>query len=321
MYNDKYLRLDWRTAKMRPIRDGVTEGLRKIGADRRVVVVSADLAESVRVREFAEEHPERFIEVGVAEQNMAGVAAGLANEGMIPFMASYASFSPGRNWEQIRVSIALSRANVKIIGSHGGVATGTNGPSHQATEDIALMRVLPHMAVLIPADATECAQAIEAAYQWKGPVYIRTARPETAEFTTSRKFEIGKAHKYREGKHVTICASGIQVWDTLMVADELAKQGLECEVINVSSIKPLDEVTILESVRKTGVVVTIEDHQISGGMGSAIAELLSEKYPVRIKRLGISDRFGGSGAWQDVYEMMGLCRENLGKEIKNFVYA
>lgn len=320
MVND-YLKLDWRTAQMRAIREGVAEGLIAIGEDRRVVVVSADLAESVKVAEFKERYPERFIEVGVAEQNMAGVAAGLASEGMIPFMASYASFSPGRNWEQIRISIALSEANVKIIGSHGGVATGVNGPSHQATEDIALMRVLPGMTVLAPADATQCAAAIVAAYQDKGSVYIRTVRPATANFTMPGKFEIGKAYKYREGEHVTICATGIQVWESLMIADDLARQGMECEVLNISTIKPLDEESVLASAKKTGLVVTMEDHQIEGGMGSAVSELLSAKYPVRVKRLGIENRFGISGEWQEVYEKMGISRAKIKEEIKSFVYA
>ena len=319
--DNQYLKLDWRTAEKRAIRGGVAEGLLKIGEDKRVVVVSADLAESVKVAEFKELNPERFIEVGVAEQNMAGVAAGLANEGMIPFMASYASFSPGRNWEQIRVSIALSNANVKIIGSHGGVATGVNGPSHQATEDVALMRVLPNMTVLVPADANQCAAAIEEAYQCKGPVYIRTARPATPNFTKEEPFEIGKIYKYREGNSVTVCASGILTWEALMLAEELAKEGMQCEVLNISTVKPLDEATLLASVKKTGVVVTMEDHQIEAGMGSAVAELLSEKYPVRVKRLGIKNRFGISGDWQEVYEKMGIDRASLKEEIKRFVYA
>lgn len=318
---NNYLKLDWRTAEKRAIREGVTQGLLKIGDNKRVVVVSADLAESVKVAEFKELYPERFLEVGVAEQNMAGVAAGLAHEGMIPFMASYASFSPGRNWEQIRVSIALSSANVKIIGSHGGVATGVNGPSHQATEDIALMRVLPGMTVIVPADASQCGAAIEAAYQFKGAVYIRTARPETPDFTVTCPFEIGKVYKYREGHSVTICAMGMMVWEAMMIADELEREGMSCEVLNVSTIKPLDEITILASAKKTGVVVTIEDHQISGGMGSAVTELLAEKYPVRVKRLGVNDRFGISGEWQEVYEKMGLDRNSLREAIRQFVYA
>ena len=251
---------------------------------------------------------------------MAGVGAGLAFEGYVPYMASYATFSPGRNWEQIRVSIVLSQANVKIIGSHSGVSSGKNGPSHQGTEDIALMRVLPRMVVLCPTDANQCVEAIEAAYYHDGPVYIRTCRPDTPNFTKPGKLEIGKAYKYREGKDLTILACGIQVWDSLMVAEELVKQGIECEVINVSSIKPLDEMTILASVEKTRKVVTVEDHQIVGGLGGAIAELLSEKLPTRLKRIGIQDRFGLSGEWGEVYQQVGLDRASLKKAVIDYLH-
>lgn len=312
MYKDKFLIPEWRTADKKAIRDGVGEGLIKLAREHEeIVVVSADLADSVRVREFAEEYSERFFEVGVAEQNMIGVATGLSYTGHIPFAVTYATFSPGRSWEQIRVSVALSNSNVKIVGSHAGLATGVNGPSHQATEDIALMRVLPNMTVLVPADANQTIAMIESAYKHAGPVYIRTARPDTANFTKDIPYEIGKAQVYLEGRDITICACGIQVYEALMVADELSKQNIHCEVINVSSIKPLDSETILKSVKKTGKVITIEDHQIAGGMGSAIAELLSEKYPILVKRIGIDDRFGMSGKYEDIYKQLGLDRENL----------
>jgi transketolase len=272
------------------------------------------------VAQFREEYPQRFFNVGVAEQNMAGVAAGMAFMGKIPFMTSFASFSPGRNWEQIRISIAMSKANVKIVGSHGGVATGENGPSHQATEDIALMRVLPNMVVLVPADATQGEKIVEAAHKYEGPIYMRTARPETPNFTKPVPFEIGKAYVYRRGKDMTICACGIQVFDSLLIAEELSKEGIECEVINVSSIKPLDHHTIVESVKKTGKVVTIEDHQIDGGMGSVIAEMLGEKYPVPIKRIGVQDRFGMSGNWKEVYEKIGLDTASLKKAVVDWFH-
>ncbi len=320
MYSDHYLLSDWRTASKRAIRDGIGDGLLKIGEDEKVVVLTGNLAESTRVREFGEHYPERFFDVGVAEQNLAGVAAGLSFTGMIPFITSFATFSPGRNWEQIRVSIALSQANVKIIGSHGGVATGENGPSHQATEDIGLMRMLPNMVVLAPADATQMASAIEVAYQHVGPVYIRACRPLTPDFTKAAPFEIGRAYIYREGKDVTLCASGIQVSDALLVADELAKENIACEVINVCSIKPLDAATIITSVKKTGKVVTIEDHQIAGGMGSAVAEMLSERYPLPVKRIGIEDRFGISGNWEAVYEEVGLDRASLKRAVIDWVH-
>ncbi len=320
MYSDKYLIPDWRTAEKKAIRDGVGEGLMKIVDNEKVVVLTADLAGSTRVEKFREEYPERFFDVGVSEQNMAGVAAGLSFEGHIPFMASFASFSPGRNWEQIRVSIALSKANVKIIGSHGGVATGENGPSHQATEDIGLMRMLPNMVVLVPADANQTISMIEAAVKYEGPVYIRTARPMVANFTKQVPYEIGKAQVYREGRDITICACGIQVYEALMVADELAKQNIECEVINVGSIKPLDHYTIVKSAKKTGKVITIEDHQIAGGMGSAISEMLSEKYPLLVKRVGVADRFGISGKYEEVYKQMGLSRESLKKAVVDWFH-
>jgi transketolase len=320
MSSNTYLIPEWRTAEKKAIRDGVGVGLLKIADNEKVVVLTADLAGSTRVEPFREEYPERFFDVGVAEQNMAGVAAGLSFEGHIPFMSSFASFSPGRNWEQIRVSIALSQANVKIIGSHGGVATGENGPSHQATEDIGLMRMLPNMVVLVPADATQTAAMIEAASKYRGPVYIRTARPGVANFTKSIPYEIGKAQVYRVGRDITICACGIQVYELLMVAEELSKQNIECEVINVSSIKPLDSETILTSAKKTGKVITFEDHQVAGGMGSVIAELLSEKYPLLVKRIGMQDRFGISGKYEEVYKQVGLDRESLKKAVVDWFH-
>ena len=321
MYSDKYLIPEWRTALKKSVRVGMGESLAKMGATHKnLVVLTADLAESTKVAAFAEGYPERFFDTGVAEQNMVGIAAGLAFTDHVPFVSSYATFSPGRNGEQIRVSVCLSRANVKIIGSHAGVATGVNGPSHQGTEDIAMMRVLPNMVVLVPADATQALAATEAAYKHIGPVYLRTTRPDTPDFTKPMPFEIGKAYVYREGRDLTICACGIQVWDSLIVAEELAKSGIECEVINVSSIKPLDSFTILESAQKTKRVITIEDHQVAGGMGSAVMEMLSEKYPVPIKRIGIRDRFGLSGNWEDVYKELGLDRSSLKKVVIDWLH-
>lgn len=321
MYNDKYLIPEWRTAPKKAIRDGVGEGLLKLGSEHEdVVVLTADLAESVRVRDFANEYPERFFDVGVAEQNMIGVAVGLANEGLVPFVASYATFSPGRSWEQIRVSVCLSNANVKIIGSHAGVSSGKNGPSHQGTEDIAIMRVLPNVVVLTPADANQAVAAIAVAYKHDGPVYIRTTRPDTPNFTKPKEFEIGKSYVYREGEDITICACGIQVWDSLMVADELSREGIECEVINISTIKPLDYYTIVESAKKTRKVITIEDHQVMGGMGSSVAEMLGEKYPIPVKRKGIADRFGKSGDWEEVYRDVGLDRASLKKAVVDWLH-
>ena len=324
MFNDAYLRTDWRTPDERPIRDGVGEGLLRVGDDERVIVLTADLAGSTRVASFRDAYPDRFFDVGVAEQNMAGVAAGLALEGYKPYISSYATFSPGRNWEQIRVSIALTSVNVNIIGSHGGVSNGIYGPTHQGTEDIALMRTLPNTTVLVPADATQAAAAIVAASEHVGPVYIRTARPATADFTKDMPFEIGKAYVLRQTdssavKKVTLAATGTMVYEALVVSEQLSREGVECEVLNVSSIKPLDFYTIEQSARRTGMVVTIEDHQIMGGLGGAVAEALAETYPVPVKRIGIPDRFGVSGAWRDVYREMGLDRESIATAVRDFV--
>lgn len=320
MYKDKYLIPEWRTAVKKSIRSGMGDGLVELGVIHDdVVVLTADLAESVKVREFADQFPERFFDVGVAEQNMIGVAAGLATSGFTPYAASYATFSPGRSWEQIRVSVCLSNLNVIIVGSHGGVSCGVNGPSHQATEDIALTRSLPNMTVIVPADATQASAAIKASYARRGPIYLRTTRPDTPNFTKNCDFEIGKIYTYREGKDVTIAACGIQVFDSLMVADELAKIGIEAEVLNVSTIKPLDKNTLLYSVGKTKKLVTVEDHQIDGGMGSALIECVSEYDPIPVKRIGLNNRFGVSGEWESVYEAVGLDRPSILKTIKDFV--
>ena len=324
MFNDSYLRPDWRTPDERPIRDGVGEGLLRVGDDERVIVLTADLGGSTRVKVFQDVYPDRYFDVGVAEQNMAGVAAGLALEGYKPYMSSYATFSPGRNWEQIRVSIALTAVNVNIIGSHGGVASGIYGPTHQGTEDIALMRTLPNMTVLVPADATQLSAAIVAAHEHMGPVYIRTARPPMPDFTRDIPFKIGKAYVLREvtttsKRMVTLLATGATVYEALVASEQLSRDGVECEVLNVSTVKPLDSYTIEQSARRTGRVVTVEDHQVVGGLGSAVAEALADAYPVPVKRIGVPDRFGVSGPWRDVYREMGLDRQSIATAVRDFV--
>jgi transketolase len=247
------------------------------------------------------------VEVGVAEQNLAGLGAGFAHEGFIPFITSYATFSPGRNWDQIRVSICYSQNNVKIIGSHAGISVGPDGATHQAMEDIAITRVLPNMTVLVPADAIEARKATIAAAKLNGPVYIRLAREKTALFTTDdTPFEIGRAQIFREGKDVTIAAAGPQVYYALEAANELAKEGIEAEVINVASVKPLDEKTLVKSVKKTGCIVTAEEHQITGGVGSAVAEALSRNYPVPQEFVGMPDHFGESGEQAELIKKWGM---------------
>lgn len=294
-------------------RDGFGEGLVEAAkADERVMVVVADLKESTRVEEFAKVFPERYVDVGVAEQNMMGIGAGLALAGMVPFVSSYAAFSPGRNWDQLRISVAYMNANVKVAGHHAGLATGPDGATHQALEDVALTRVLPNMTVIVPADQEEARKATVASGVHKGPVYLRFSRAPSPVFTTKKTpFEIGKAEVLRMGKKATIVASGYLVYDALRAGEEL-----DAEVINMHTIKPLDEKTLIASAKKTGKVVTLEDHQIIGGLGSAVAEVLGENFPVPIRRVGVRDSFGQSGeaeellqhyhmTWEDVVRVVG----------------
>lgn len=313
-------------------RDGFGEALVELGKmDPRVVALSADLAESTRVLEFAHKFPQRFFEVGVAEQNMAGVAAGLAMEGFIPFMTSYAAFSPGRNWDQIRVSICYPKVNVKIVGGHAGITVGPDGATHQALEDIALMRVLPNMTVLVPADATQARFATIAAASWEGPVYIRLTREKTPVFyQQSTPFTIGKADVLREGSDVTIIACGPLVYEALEAAEQLLKPRLKyggqiafgpisAEVINMHTIKPLDHKTVVESAKKTGRVVTVEEHQVVGGLGSAIAEVLTEHCPVPVRRVGMMDSFGESGEPQELLAKYHMTRDDIVKAVYEVV--
>lgn len=293
-------------------RDGLGEALLELGEkDKEVVVLTADVAESVRVQKFAEKYPERFIDVGVAEQNLAGVSAGLALAGKIPYMVAYAVFSPGRNWDQIRVSIAYSENNVKIIGCHAGLNVGPDGATHQALEDIALMRVLPKMTVIVPADAEETRKATLEMARHTGPVYMRVGREKAPVITTDKTpFEIGKAIPIIAGDDVTIIACGPMVAVALEVAENLQGR-IDVGVINVSTIKPLDEAAIIAAAKHTGVIVTAEDHQIIGGLGSAVAEVLSERYPVPIIKIGVRDKFGRSGKPTELYEHYHLTKDDL----------
>lgn len=290
--------------------DGIVEAARK---NEGIVVLSADVTTSTYSHKFKEEYPERFFQVGVAEQNMAGIAAGLALEGKVPFIAAYAVFNPGRNLDQIRISICYSKANVKIIGSHAGLSSGPDGASHQALEDIVLMRTLPNIIVLVPCDCAEAKKAVKAAADYIGPVYIRLTREETPVFTTPQTpFAIGRSQVFMPGKDLTIFACGPVIYEALKAAQELKiKKGVGVEVVNVSTVKPLDEKTILESARKTRKVVTIEEHQISGGLGGAIAEFLSEKMPVPITRMGVKDSFGESGGYRELLEKYELSTEHI----------
>lgn len=283
-----------------PTRDGYGKGLLEVGKNESVVVLSADLDESTRCHWFKRVYPERFIECGVAEQNMAGIAAGLGVSGKIPFINSYATFSPGRNWEQIRTAIAYNDANVKIAGHHAGVSTGPDGATHQALEDIALMRALPNMKVIVPCDAVEARKAtVAVAHTW-GPAYIRLQRESTPLMTTiATPFLPGVAHVFWEPKKkncdVVIIGAGPIVYRGLEAACILEREGYSIAVINSATIKPLDEKTISMWIKKARAVVTIEEHSVIGGLGEAVSALCAREYPVPIEHIGTRDIFGQSG--------------------------
>lgn len=281
-------------------RDGYGKGLLEVGQNESVVVLSADLEESTRCHWFKKLYPERFIECGVAEQNMAGIAAGLGVSGKIPFINSYATFSPGRNWEQIRTTIAYNDANVKIIGHHSGVSTGADGATHQALEDIALMRALPNMKVIVPCDALEARRATIAATKVWGPIYIRLQREATPLITTTQTpFLIGSTQVFWEPKKkttdVALITVGPIMHKTLEAARVLEKEGISVVVLNNATIKPLDEKTIVMWAKKAGAIVTIEEHSIIGGLGGAVAECCAQYCPVPIEYIGTRDVFGQSG--------------------------
>lgn len=299
-----------------PSRNGFGEGLVIAGEENpNVVGLCADLTESTRMEAFKKKYPERFVEVGVAEQNLVTVAAGMAHEGKIPFTSSYATFSPGRNWEQIRTTICYNDQPVKIIGNHTGISVGPDGATHQALEDIALMRVLPNMVVVVPADSIEAKKATIAIAKNGKPSYLRLSRDKTPVITTENSpFEIGKAEVLNHGKDVTIIACGSMVYLALKVAKDLEDQ-IKVRVINCHTIKPLDTKTILKAAEETGAIVTVEEHQIAGGMGSAIAEVVSDSFPVPIKRIGIEDSFGESGTPQELMKKFGLTEENIKKAV------
>lgn len=293
---------------MVPTRDGYGKGLVEAGKkDKRVVVLSADLTESTRAHWFAEQFSERFIQIGVAEQNLATVAAGIANYGKIPFISSYAAFSPGRNNEQIRTTIAINNVPVKIAGAHAGVSVGPDGATHQALEDIALMRAMPNMTVIVPCDAFEAQKAtVAAAFNGK-PTYIRFGREKSAVFTRAETpFEIGKALLLREGKDVAIIGCGMLLFYALQAAENLSKDGIECAVLNCHTVKPIDEEAVVSLASATGAVVSVEEHQITGGLGSAVAEVLARRRPTPQEFVGVQDRFGQSGKPDELIEEYGL---------------
>ncbi len=310
--------LDLAKLEKTPTRDGYGKGVVQAGEkDKRVVLLCADLAESTRSLWFKEKFPDRYIELGVAEQNLATIASGLANYGKIPFIASYASFSPGRNNEQIRTTICINNVPVKIVGAHAGVSVGPDGATHQALEDIGLMRMLPRMTVLVPSDAVEAQKATYAAAFHEGPVYIRIGREKSPVFTTQETpFEIGKAILLREGRDVSIIGCGMLLYNALCAAEELSDEGIDAEVINSHTVKPLDNKTIIQSAEKTGAAVTVEEHQIRGGLGSAVAEVLAQHHPVPMEFIGVRDRFGESGKPDELIEAFGMGKESVKEAVR-----
>ena len=296
-----------------PTRNGYGDGLLEAGKrDERVVALAADLTESTRTNLFAEAFPKRFVEVGIAEQNMASVASGMAAMGKIPFIASYAMFSPGRSWEQIRTTIAYNNANVKIVGAHAGVSVGPDGATHQAIEDIALMRVMPNMVVIAPADEHEARKATLAAAQYEGPVYFRLGRSATPVVTTPESpFEIGKAEVlYRRNetleKKVGIVVTGSLLYNALKAAQQLEADGIGASVLHMATIKPLDAEMLEKFAIEHDALMTIEEHQIAGGLGSAVTEHLSSVRPIRIERIGVADQFGQSGEPDELIAHYGM---------------
>ncbi len=302
-------------------RESYGKALAELGAEfPQLVVLDADLANATKTELFKKVYPERHIDCGIAESNMMGIAAGLAAAGMIPFASTFAMFAAGRAYEQVRNSIAYPRLNVKIGATHAGISVGEDGASHQCLEDFALMRVIPGMVVICPADDIEARQAVRAAIEYNGPVYLRFGRSAVPVINEDDyTFRIGKGHVLRSGKDVTIVANGITVAGALEAAERLAAEGTDAEVINISTIKPLDTELLLASAAKTGKVVTCEEHSIIGGLGSAVAECLSESLPVRMLRIGVRDRFGESGPAAELIHKYQLDGEGIYTQIKDFL--
>ncbi len=313
------------TIKKAPNRNGYGEGLLEAASrDERVVALSADLTESTRTLPFAEAYPKRFVQVGITEQNMASVASGMAVMGKIPFIASYAMFSPGRNWEQIRTTIAYNNVNVKVVGAHAGVSVGPDGATHQAIEDIALMRVMPNMVILVPADVHEARKATLFAAKHEGPVYIRIGRSDTPIFTTPESpFEFGKAEllyrKKEEGtRSLGIISTGTLTYHALLAAVALEAKGIPTSVLHMATIKPFDGEAVANFAGNHSAIVTLEEHQIIGGLGGAVAEHLSEVRPTRMKRIGINDVFGQSGEPDELLTHYGLAHPQVAATAEAF---
>ncbi len=296
--------------------------LAALGAEfENLIVLDADLAGATQTGVFKKVFPERHIDCGIAEANMMGIAAGLSTCGKVPFASSFAMFAAGRAFEQVRNSIGYPHLNVKIGATHAGISVGEDGASHQCNEDIALMRTIPGMVIINPADDVEARAAVRAAYEYEGPVYLRFGRLAIPVFNDEEtyKFELGKGVLLKEGSDVTIVATGLCVGESLAAAKLLAAEGISAEVINIHTIKPLDEELILASAKKTGKVVTVEEHSVIGGLGSAVCDLLSEKQPAPVKKIGMQDRFGESGPATELIKKYGLDAESIAAEVVTFV--
>ena len=314
--------VDYRNAadlKQVPTRNGFGEGLIEAGnRNANVVGICADLAESTRMEGFKKAHPAQYFEIGVSEQMLIALAGGLAACGKVPWTASYAMFNPGRSWEQVRTIMALNETNVKIAGAHVGVSVGPDGATHQAIEDIAIMRVIPHMFVVVPCDSVQTKKATLALSETFGPTYLRFAREKSPVITTdATPFELGKAQIFREGADCAIVACGILVYNALVAADELAAEdGVECRVINNHTVKPMDDAAIVDASRACGAIVTVEEHQIHGGMGSAVAEVLAANAPAPMEFVGVEDRFGQSGDPPELIEYYGMGTASIKEAVR-----
>ena len=303
-------------------REGYGEALLELGAENpNIVVLDADLAAATKTGVFKNAYPDRFFDCGIAEANMIGIAAGLATTGKIPFVSSFAMFAAGRAYEQVRNSVGYPRLNVKIGASHAGITVGEDGASHQCNEDIALMRTIPDMVVMCPADVIEAREATKAAANYEGPVYLRFGRAVCPVINDKPdyKFEIGKGELLREGSDLTIAATGICVGGALEAADKLAEEGISAEVINICTIKPLDEELIIRSAKKPGKVITAEEHSVIGGLGSAVCDALCKSYPVPVMKIGIQDVFGESGSAQALVEKYKLDGKGIYQQIKDYL--
>ena len=312
----------YKIKQLKPTRFGFGEGLKTLGEKYpEVVALGADITSSVSLDFFKDEFPERFFSLGIAEQNIMGVAAGLALAGKVPFTSTYGVFAALRTTDQIRVSVCYNNLPVKIGGAHAGISVGPDGATHQALEDIAIMRVLPNMTVLSPCDATQTKLATIAAFeQVKGPAYIRFGREAVPDFTLeSLTFEVGKAQTLKEGTDITVIATGHLVWESLLAAYDLDKKNINVRVINMHTIKPIDKDAIIKAARETGCIITAEEHQVNGGLGSAVAEVLVQHVPVPVYMIGMYDQFGESGNPNDLMKKYGMCAQNITQAILNML--